>query len=166
MNHMGYIKRKLKIDRKKEKMLYLSLILKGGINMKRKYFAIFICACSILFVNIIAYAATSYTFTYKFRHEVTIVGKKKATGSRAEFCCTTTSNKSSDTYFTIKQYRHTYIGTNPYLDSDTINIKIPSGKKLITSYACFTTKKGTSYTYEFWKPTAKGYVVGSGELMY
>lgn len=29
-----------------------------------------------------------------------------------------------------------------------------------------TTTKGTTYTYEFWKPTAIGYVVGSASITY
>ncbi len=105
--------------------------------------------------------AASYNFTYDFKHQLAMSSKKKATRSTAKFDIYTTSNGGSDTYFTIQQYKYKLIGTNPYVASERINCKAKE------SGSCsFSTTKDTSYTYEFWKPTAIGYVVGSGTLTY
>lgn len=110
--------------------------------------------------------ASSYTFTYNFKHQLAVSGNKKASGSTATFSCTTTSNESSESSFAIQQYQVTAIGANTYITSDYISINIPSGKTSVSDTASFSTEKGTSYTYEFWKSTAIGYVVGSGSLTY
>ena len=105
--------------------------------------------------------AASYGFTYNFKHQLAMNSKKTATRSSATFDVHTSSNSGNDTYFTIQQYEYKFIGTNPYITSENVDCRANK------SDSCsFSTTKGTSYTYEFWKPTAIGYVIGSGELTY
>ncbi|MDO5556582.1 MAG: hypothetical protein Q4G09_08390 [Clostridia bacterium] len=111
--------------------------------------------------SITAYAASTKSFTYDFKHMLAVSGKQKATQTKAHFSCTTTSNGGSDTYFTIKQYKSKFFGDDEYLDSDTIKCGVDQ-----TDTCSFETAKGTKYEYEFWKPTAMGYIVGSGTLEY
>lgn len=44
--------------------------------------------------------------------------------------------------------------------------KIVPNRKGKKGTSSLTTTKGTTYTYEFWKPTAIGYVVGSASITY
>ena len=44
--------------------------------------------------------------------------------------------------------------------------KIVPNRKGKKGTSSLTTTKGTTYTYEFWKPTAIGYVVGSASIIY
>lgn len=127
-------------------------------NLKR--IIVFVCLCMI-FSYITVYAAGSYSFTYNFKHQLTVDGKKTATKDSADFSIYTTSNSGNDTYFTIEQYKYSLLGSNTYIGSENINCQANQ-----RGSCSFTTTSGTSYTYEFWKPTAIGYVVGSGTLSY
>lgn len=112
--------------------------------------------------SVTAYAASqSRSFTYNFKNQLAVSGSYKANKSNAYFSIYTTSNGGKDTYFTIKQYKYKFWGANTYQRQSTISCV---AKK---SGSCsLTTTKGIKYTYEFWKPTAIGYVVGSGSITY
>lgn len=106
------------------------------------------------------FAATK-VFTYNFKHQLAMKGKQTATRSTSVIECTTRSNGGTDSSFKVEQYKYSAIGTNTYITSSRIGCK----PKQVDS-ATFKTTKGTSYTYEFWKPTAVGYVVGTGDIIY
>lgn len=127
-------------------------------TFKKKTFFALLLVLTICFSSTI-FAAT-YAFTYNFKHQLA-TSKKKATQSSADFSCTTTSNGGDDEYFTIEQYKYKALGTNTYITSSTIDCTEGT-----TDTCSISTTKGTSYVYEFWKPTAVGYVVGSGTLDY
>jgi len=130
--------------------------------MKRKAISFFsFLLLSLTLSSAVVFAASTYSFTYNLKHQLSVNGKKTATKSTADFSFSTTSNGGSDTYFTVKQFKYNALGTDTYLDSETISCTANS-----SDTCSFSTTSGTSYTYEFWKPTAIGYVVGSGTLTY
>ncbi|GHU41574.1 hypothetical protein FACS1894111_04080 [Clostridia bacterium] len=107
------------------------------------------------------YAATTYSFTYNFKHQLSVSGTQKATQSSANFNIYTTTNGSSENWFDVKQFKPKLIGSDEYITSRSIDCKVNS------SGSCsFPTTTGTSYSYEFWKPVAVGQLIGSGTLKY
>lgn len=120
------------------------------------------CLFVLLGFSVTAYAASNTrNFTYNFKHQLAVSGKYQASKKSVNFSIYTTSNSGKDSYFTIKQFKYRFIGANEYQRKATITCR--KGKKGASS---LTTTKGTTYTYEFWKPTAIGYVVGSGSITY
>ena len=105
---------------------------------------------TLLFSFSVQVFAASYGFTYKFKHQIAMKSKKTATRSSAIIKCTTTSNGGKDRYFSVEQYKHNALGTNTYITFSRIGCKLNQ-----TDSATFKTTKGTSYTCEFWKPTAE-----------
>lgn len=131
--------------------------------MKRfKLFSTLLCVMVLLGFSVTAYAASQVRgFNYEFKHQLSVSGTYKANRSTAHFYIFTSKNDGKDTYFTIKQYKYKVLGTNTY--QRQANISCQSG----TAGSCYlNTTSGTKYTYEFWKPTAVGYVKGSGRLTY
>lgn len=127
-----------------------------------KKMSIVMCIMVIMGVSVTAYAASkTRAFTYNFKHQLAVKGNYKATKSDVDFSIYTTSNSGEDTYFQIKQFKYNFWGANSYKRSGYINCKAKS-----KGSCSIETDKGTKYTYEFWKPTAIGYVVGSGEMTY
>ncbi|WP_176762409.1 hypothetical protein [Eubacterium oxidoreducens] len=127
---------------------------------KLKLFSILLCIIFLLSFSLTVYAAEK-PFTYNFRHELTMNGHFKAKKSSATFSIHTTTNKSSSNYFTIKQFKYHPFNNNEYVTKKTIYCK-----KNSDGDCSFSTKKDTSYTYEFWKVENGKYIVGSGTLKY
>ena len=129
---------------------------------KFKFISAVLCLTVLLGFSVTTYAASKErAFTYNFKHQIAVQGTYKANETVAEFYIYTTTNRGSDTFFRVKQYKYNFWGVNPYQRQAEINCCANS-----SGYCSITTKIGTKYTYEFWKPTSVGHVVGSGSIRY
>ena len=127
-----------------------------------KTFSIFLCIAVLLGFTVTSYAASnSKSFTYDFKHQLSVKGNFKATKSTVDFSIFTTTNESDEDYFKIKQFEYRLIGYNPYVQTVKISCKANEWGNCSIS-----TKKNQKYTYEFWKSTAVGKVIGSGTMTY
>lgn len=131
--------------------------------MKRlKIFSTILCCIVLLGFSVTAYAASqTRAFTYNFKHQLAVKGYYTSNQNSVNFSIHTTSNGGTDGYFTIKQFKYRFWGANTFQRSKVISC----GRNQSGSCSLAATK-GTKYSYEFWKPTAIGYVVGSGKIKY
>ena len=126
-----------------------------------KIFSILVCITVLLAFPVTVYAASqTRAYTYNFKHQVAVNGSYKANKSTAVFWITTTSNSGNDEYFTVKQYKYKFWGANTYQGEANISCVANS-----SDTCSLNTTKGTVYTYEFWKPTAIGYVALYGRIV-
>lgn len=101
-------------------------------------------------IPISSYAA-SKTFSYNFKHQLTI-GSFKASGSKMTIKTNTSTFGGSDAFY-IKVYKfgknvaNSTVGMND--DTKTISVK-----------------SGETYSVEFWKSSDGNYVKGSGRATY